>query len=65
MRIKDRYQYIISLKEIILLNVNNESMLIEANLTHAKHFLFESHTKEFFFFGRKTSRVQNIIYMYK
>lgn len=49
MRIKDRYQYIISLKEIILLNVNNESMLIEANLTHAKHFLFESHTKEFFF----------------
>lgn len=60
-RIKDRYQYITSLKEIILLNVNNESMLIEANLTYAKH-LFETHTIQIFFFGWKTFRVQNIIY---
>lgn len=59
--IKDRYQYITSLKEIILLNVNNESMLIEANLTYAKH-LFETHTIQIFFFGWKTFRVQNIIY---
>lgn len=36
-------------------------MLIEANLTHAKH-LSETHTIQIFFFGWKTFRVQNIIY---